>query len=182
MPPTSAPSPSGAWRTPCWARRWGENVQWSMKTWSGNRCRGDLPMKALAGGKHYQKITILIFRLVLQNFAIPGCFPYIFSCDQAALWMVQSVCLSVCPSVRPSVCPSVRHTFLPLSPPGWRGIVVTVRAGGRCLSVRPSVRPSVGHTFLPLSPPGWRGIVVTVWAGGRASGRAAAKLAEPLFL
>ena len=23
------------------------------------------------------------------------------------------------------------HTFLPLSPPGWRGIVVTVRAGGR---------------------------------------------------
>ena len=34
-------------------------------------------------------------------------------------------------SVRPSVPPSVRHTFLPLSPPGWRGIVVTVRAGGR---------------------------------------------------
>ena len=27
---------------------------------------------------------------------------YIFSCDQAALWMVQSVCLSVCLSVRPS--------------------------------------------------------------------------------
>ena len=26
---------------------------------------------------------------------------YIFSCDQAALWMVQSVCLSVCPSVTP---------------------------------------------------------------------------------
>ena len=25
----------------------------------------------------YQKITILIFRLVLQNFALPGCFPYI---------------------------------------------------------------------------------------------------------
>ena len=25
----------------------------------------------------------------------------IFSCDQAALWMVQSVCLSVCPSVTP---------------------------------------------------------------------------------
>ena len=29
-----------------------------------------------AGGKSYQKITIPIFRLVLQNFAIPGCFPY----------------------------------------------------------------------------------------------------------
>ena len=30
-----------------------------------------------------------------------------------------------------SVSLSVRHTVLPLSPPGWRGIVVTVRAGGR---------------------------------------------------
>ena len=47
MPPAIAPSPSGARRTPCWARRWGENVQWGMKAWSGNRCRGDLPMKKL---------------------------------------------------------------------------------------------------------------------------------------
>ena len=31
----------------------------------------------LAGGKHYQKITNHIFGLVLQNFALPGCFPYI---------------------------------------------------------------------------------------------------------
>ena len=31
----------------------------------------------LAGGKYYRKITISIFRLVLQNFAIPGYFPYI---------------------------------------------------------------------------------------------------------
>ena len=30
-----------------------------------------------AGGKHYQKNTIPIFRLILQNFAFPGCFPYI---------------------------------------------------------------------------------------------------------
>ena len=29
----------------------------------------------------------------------------IISCDQAALWMAQSVCLSVRPSVRPSVTP-----------------------------------------------------------------------------
>ena len=34
----------------------------------------------LAGGELYQKNTILIFRLVLQNFAIPGCFPYILFC------------------------------------------------------------------------------------------------------
>ena len=42
--------------------------------------------------------------------------PIVFSCDQAALWMVfsvrLSVCLSVCPSVRLSVCPSVRLSHL----------------------------------------------------------------------
>ena len=48
-----------------------------------------------------------------------ACFRPFFSCDQAALWMVQSICPSVC------------HAFLPLSPSGWRGIVVTVRLGGR---------------------------------------------------
>ena len=32
-------------------------------------------------------------------------FKFIFSCDQAALQMVFSVCLSVCPSVCPSVTP-----------------------------------------------------------------------------
>ena len=35
--------------------------------------------------------------------------PIVFSCDQAALWMVQSVC----PSVRPSVCLSVRLSVTP---------------------------------------------------------------------
>ena len=43
----------------------------------------------------------------------------VFSCDQAALWMVQSVR----PSVRPSVCPSVRlsvcHTFLTMFPSSY---------------------------------------------------------------
>ena len=36
-----------------------------------------------------------------------------FSCDQAALWMVQSVCPSVRLSVRLSVCPSVRLSVTP---------------------------------------------------------------------
>ena len=31
----------------------------------------------LAGRKHYQKITVPIFRLVIKNFAVPGYFPYI---------------------------------------------------------------------------------------------------------
>ena len=43
----------------------------------------------------------------------------IFSCDQAALWMVQSVCPSVCLSVRPSVRPSVCHTFLTMFPSSY---------------------------------------------------------------
>ena len=37
----------------------------------------------------------------------------VFSCDQAALQMVFSVCPSVCPSVRPSVCPSVHLSVTP---------------------------------------------------------------------
>ena len=41
--------------------------------------------------------------------------PHIFSCDQAALWMVQSVRLSV----RLSVRPSVRHTFLTMFPSSY---------------------------------------------------------------
>ena len=47
-----------------------------------------------------------------MNFAIWVYLYYlIFSCDQAALWMVQSVRLSV----RPSVCPSVRLSVTPFS-------------------------------------------------------------------
>ena len=37
---------------------------------------------------------------------------HLFSCDQAALQMVFSVCLSVCLSVCPSVCPSVTPFWL----------------------------------------------------------------------
>ena len=46
-----------------------------------------------------------------------------FSCDQAALWMVfsvrLSVCPSVCPSVRLSVCPSVCLSVCPSVTPFW---------------------------------------------------------------
>ena len=44
---------------------------------------------------------------------------HVFSCDQAALWMVFSVRLSVCPSVCLSVCLSVRHTFLTMFPSSY---------------------------------------------------------------
>ena len=54
----------------------------------------------LAGGKHYRKITIPIFRLVLQNFAILGYFPdnlfhcYLFSLVSSD-WFVIAACGSI---------------------------------------------------------------------------------------
>ena len=54
----------------------------------------------LTGGKYYQKITVPIFRLVLQNFALPGCFPYVlfysylFSLLLSG-WFVIAVCRSI---------------------------------------------------------------------------------------
>ena len=47
------------------------------------------------------------FALIMGRVLTCGNLYLIFSCDQAALWMVQSVCLSACPSVRPSVRPFV---------------------------------------------------------------------------
>ena len=44
----------------------------------------------------------------------------VFSCDQAAIWLVQSVRLSVCLSVRPSVCLSVT----PFSPCSHHRIIM----------------------------------------------------------
>ena len=54
----------------------------------------------LAGGKHYRKITVPVFSLVLQNFAVPGYFPHIlFYCYILSLlssgWFVIAVCGSV---------------------------------------------------------------------------------------
>ena len=54
----------------------------------------------LAEGNHYPKITIAVFRLVLQNFAPPGCVPCIlFCCYLLSLlssgWFVIAVCGSI---------------------------------------------------------------------------------------
>ena len=51
----------------------------------------------IAGGKHYQEINIPVFRVVLQNFAIPGYFPhilfyhYILSLFSSG-WFIITVC------------------------------------------------------------------------------------------
>ena len=51
----------------------------------------------LTGRKHYQKITIPLFRFILKNFAFPCCFPcilfycYLFAILSSA-WFVIAVC------------------------------------------------------------------------------------------
>ena len=65
-----------------------------------------------AAGKHCQKITIPIFRLVLQNFAIPGCLPYIFTRGQ--FWPSGIVVACVCPCGRQSrACPRDNLSLIP---------------------------------------------------------------------
>ena len=58
------------------------------------------------------KYGMLLYPDHIQNWLDYGYGLVIFSCDQAALWMVQSVCLSVRPSVRPSVRLSVTPFWL----------------------------------------------------------------------
>ena len=69
-----------------------------------------------------------VFVFMSKDFNYLGCLSidvswemqiYLFSCDQAALQMVFSVRLSVCPSVFPSVCPSVRPSVRPSVTPFW---------------------------------------------------------------
>ena len=59
----------------------------------------------------YINIWLGLFSLNVLDFSCV----WIFSCDQAALWMVFSVRLSVCPSV----CPSVRLSVCPSVTPFW---------------------------------------------------------------
>ena len=51
------------------------------------------------------KLCGMIQSTMMQIILYDGHSQKIFSCDQAALWMVFSVCLSVCPSVCLSVTP-----------------------------------------------------------------------------
>ena len=62
------------------------------------------------GGDAYSRIRVALIWGSAQN---------LFSCDQAALWMVFSVCLSVRLSVRPSVCPSHLFDYVPITVSSW---------------------------------------------------------------
>ena len=82
----------------CWARFMYHHELWPTSVGHPFSSLNSSP--GFAGGQHHQKIAIPIFRPVLQNFAIPGWFPYIlfYSCLFSLLssgWFVIAVCGSV---------------------------------------------------------------------------------------
>ena len=74
-------------------------------------------------GYHFFVLSHSLWVIFMKFSYLATPFGSFFSCDQAALQMVFSVCLSVCPSVCLSVCPSVRlsvcHTFLTMFPSSY---------------------------------------------------------------
>ena len=70
----------------------------------------------------YMYIEISISFLCLLSFMKVDS---LFSCNQAALWMVHSVCLSLCPSVRLSVCLARLFHYVPIIISSWNLITMT---------------------------------------------------------
>ena len=66
---------------------------------------------------HMRTYILFIHISTCSNVHTPECL--IFSCDQAALQMVFSVCLSVRPSLRLSVCPSHLFDYVPIIGSSW---------------------------------------------------------------
>ena len=71
-----------------------------------------------------------------------------FSCDQAALWMVQSVCLSV--------CPSIRHTFLTMFPSSYHmkfsGVITSDRSDVHAKGLDQRSKVKVTEVTTQLNP------------------------------
>ena len=91
---------AGAWL--CYPMRWLSiyNKEWDIAVIQ--------PISSTSTSELFRKALVDIWidlYLIKFQFLTILC---VFSCDQAALWMVQSVCLSV--------RPSVRHTFLTMFP------------------------------------------------------------------
>ena len=118
--------------------------------------RFSITLQALLEKNTTRKLLFLYSGVSFKILLFPGCFP---------------LTIFVIPVIYPCF---LLVGFLPLSPPGWRGIVVTVRAGGRAggcqtcgthisvtawriFSIRSSVelsRPLVVHCHghLPICP------------------------------
>ena len=83
------------------------------------------PDKTLYSKSCWISLTTSYFLIKFLNLvnSASGIGTPLFSCDQAALWMVQSVRLSVrlsvCPSVRPSVCLSHLFDYVPIILSSW---------------------------------------------------------------
>ena len=83
----------------CWAHSMCHHELWSTSV--SHPFSSPISSLGLTGGKHFQKITIHIFRLILQNFAFPGCFSYIFFYRYifpllSSGWVVTAACDSQC--------------------------------------------------------------------------------------
>ena len=88
----------------------------------------------------------------------------IFSCDQAAIWLVQSVCLSVRPSVRLSVC----HTFFTMFPSSYHHEIFRSYYHGQkwcpCKRSRSKVKVTEVNTQLSrFRTPVWTPVWIHIW-------------------
>ena len=87
--------------------------------WQGSSSRQAEEASWPDGGASEESLLIQVLPEELQGQSRGA----IFSCDQAALWMVQSVRLSVwpsvCLSVRPSVCLSHLFDYVPIILSSW---------------------------------------------------------------
>ena len=88
--------------------------------------------------------TVIVQNVAHDTIIVLLCHGIIFSCDQAALCMVQSVCLSVCPSVTP-------FDYVSIIASSWNFQAALCMVQSVCLSVCPSVRPSHLLTVFPSS-------------------------------
>ena len=132
-----------SWPSPELISLWPLSVDFSnfgtILTWWNESNLGFLGISRRTHGGNGLKFCTLMYLDHFQNWLVYGHSLLIFSCDQAALQMV----FSVCPSVCPSVCLS--HLFSCDQAALW--MVQSVRP-----SVRLSVRLSVCHTFLTMFP------------------------------
>ena len=102
---------------PCWAYYcgWSRQIQIYLLTYGSLGPTSHDPYGSQStgnGSHHWCFYSLKIFRCVPRT-------QVVFSCDQAAIWLVQSVCPSVCPSVRLSVRLSHLFHHVPIIVSSW---------------------------------------------------------------
>ena len=101
-----------------------EEVPYCSWMWSvifqGHTAKNQFWLKLGFSGLKNLRFESILSKIIRPVAAIKSLrFALFFSCDQAALWMVFSVRLSVCPSVCPSVRPSHLFDYVPFNVSSW---------------------------------------------------------------